>query len=147
MREANNKYYVICNHCNTEFSYLTKSYAVKHDKIKGFCSDCEAKHSTKPSINEKKERKKYDREVRRLTQETINENRVRLFGARQRSLRGFNIDHILSVKQGYINSIPPHKMASIENLQVLSNQENTKKGSILTPEGRRILIKFLTEDT
>lgn len=41
---------------------------------------------------------------------------------------GYQVDHIISVKHGFINNIPPEIIADVSNLQMLSWLQNIRKG-------------------
>lgn len=41
---------------------------------------------------------------------------------------GYQVDHILSVKYGFLNNIPPEVLADVSNLQMLHWRANIKKG-------------------
>lgn len=42
---------------------------------------------------------------------------------------GYQLDHIISIKEGYLSKIPPETIADRQNLQMLTWQDNRKKGS------------------
>lgn len=42
---------------------------------------------------------------------------------------GFQLDHMMSIKDGFENGIPPEFIGSIVNLQIIPWEENRKKGS------------------
>lgn len=80
--------------------------------------------------------KKYSRVVRTLTETTYNNNkhiinpknlpRVPAGVGKQRG--GYQLDHIISVKRGFLNNIPPEIIAHVDNLQMLHWRENMSKG-------------------
>ena len=57
----------------------------------------------------------------------------------KRGLYTFHVDHIVPVSWGYKLGIPPEKISSIENLQVISREANSIKGNKITPEGEAVL--------
>lgn len=53
-------------------------------------------------------------------------------GIEKRKFREFVIDHIIPVKYGFKNNIPPEKIAALSNLRIISHAANTAKGQKLT---------------
>lgn len=41
---------------------------------------------------------------------------------------GYQLDHIISIKEGYIKKLSPNKLSNLSNLQMLPWKENLKKG-------------------
>lgn len=80
--------------------------------------------------------KQYSRIVRCLTDTVYKNNkhiinpknlpRVSASIGKQRG--GYQVDHIISVKHGFLNNIPPHVIADVSNLQMLHWRDNLKKG-------------------
>lgn len=54
----------------------------------------------------------------------------------------YELDHILSIAHGYLESIPPHLIGSIENLRFIPKKENRIKSFKLTEDSHKILRKF-----
>jgi hypothetical protein len=54
------------------------------------------------------------------------------------------IDHIVSIKFGFVNNIPVNKIADCSNLRIISHQKNSKKSSKLTEEAINLLNKWDT---
>jgi len=76
---------------------------------------------------------KYAYKVRRLTEATYEKNKDTINPnghprARAGVEGGYQLDHIVSVKHGFDNGIPPEEIASIENLQMLTWEDNRAKG-------------------
>jgi hypothetical protein len=46
-----------------------------------------------------------------------------------RSFKGYHLDHICSISEGYKNNISPEIIGNIKNLQFIPWEENYKKGS------------------
>lgn len=42
---------------------------------------------------------------------------------------GYQLDHVVSVRYGFDNNIPPEEMSTIDNLQMLPWKDNLKKGT------------------
>lgn len=52
------------------------------------------------------------------------------------------VDHIVPVKYGYLNDIPPELIASSDNLQIIPWEENRQKWDILTEDAKQLLMKW-----
>lgn len=52
-------------------------------------------------------------------------------GIEKRKFREWDLDHIIPVKYGFLNDIPPDKIASLVNLRVIPHLQNTRKGQKL----------------
>lgn len=77
---------------------------------------------------------RYKRKVHRLTEETyVFYNQLINPDGYSRTLAGtdggYHLDHIISIKHGFLNSIPPEEIAKLENLQMLPWKDNIVKGS------------------
>lgn len=74
--------------------------------------------------------RKYNTTIRRLTEHTYKQYKDEINPTgyvRGRGKSGYHVDHILSIKDGYLNCIPPEIMASKCNLQMLPGLENSIK--------------------
>ena len=78
----------------------------------------------------KTDKKSYYNQVRWITAKTykkykniINPNNLIIC----KGNNGYQIDHIVSIQQGFINNISPEIIGSIYNLQILSGKANNKK--------------------
>lgn len=81
----------------------------------------------------------YRDEVRRLTE--LNAHKVD--GIEKRGWQEYHLDHIVPICYGFENKIPPKKMASLDNLQMLYWKENLfVKKTKLTIKGKEILAKW-----
>jgi hypothetical protein len=60
----------------------------------------------------------------------------------KRAYRGYHLDHILSVWQGFTHGIPAHRIASLTNLRFIPAKANMRKGRHLTSEARKRLEAF-----
>ena len=56
-----------------------------------------------------------------------------------RAWRGYHLDHIVSIHQGFKLGISPHCIASLENLRFIPWKRNTDKSNRSTPEGLILL--------
>lgn len=76
---------------------------------------------------------KYRYAVQRLTESTYNTH-IEILNpnnyprTRAGIAGGYQLDHIVSVHHGFVNNIPPEELAKLENLQLLSWEENRRKG-------------------
>lgn len=80
------------------------------------------------------EYKKYVNQVHRLSRKIYEEYRQEINpNNHKRGLAGqdgvYHLDHIVSIKYGFDNNIPPEEIAKKENLQMLPWKENISKGS------------------
>ena len=89
------------------------------------------------NINLKESYKKYKKEVYTLTNKNIKENST----FKERSIL-IHVDHILSIKDGFKQQIPPNIISNLANLRLISNIENIAKGakSLITYEELLLLI-------
>jgi hypothetical protein len=67
----------------------------------------------------------YFKEVMRLTERVAH----LIPGIEKRGFFDHHIDHIVSIKYGYVNDIAPETIADIKNLRMLPHKENMKKGA------------------
>jgi hypothetical protein len=75
----------------------------------------------------------YDKKVRKITEENYTKykhilNPDNLPRTRCGIKGGYQLDHKISVKSGFIQGIEPKIIGSLDNLQLLSWQDNLKKG-------------------
>lgn len=78
-----------------------------------------------PPISRLKLRKQYKNRVWKLT----NEQPLQLLAnIEKRALKGWHIDHVLSVFEGFKRNLPPESIAHISNLRMIPAQENYNKG-------------------
>jgi 5-methylcytosine-specific restriction endonuclease McrA len=74
----------------------------------------------------------YGRKVRVLSEKTYQENLSNLNPDNlPRTLcgidGGYQLDHKISIKNGFVNNIPPERLSSVDNLQLLPWKDNRKK--------------------
>jgi hypothetical protein len=70
--------------------------------------------------------KSYENTVRDITED---EPLYLLRNIDKRGFTGWHIDHIISIRYGFINQIPPYVIASLDNLQMIHFRENMDKGN------------------
>lgn len=75
----------------------------------------------------------YKRRVERLTVTTYKRNQrkinpLNLTRKPAGSKDGYHLDHIISIKMGFLNNIPVEVIASVDNLQMLPWRDNVRKG-------------------
>ena len=63
----------------------------------------------------------------------------------RRSFKGFHLDHIFPIAEGYKNNIPPEVIGNIKNLQFLARKSNLKKRDLITEKGEKIVKDLLNE--
>lgn len=59
-----------------------------------------------------------------------------------RCFRRYDIDHIVPISYGYKHNIPPSLIGSIDNLRIIPNKDNLKKGTRITDESIALLEKW-----
>ena len=85
----------------------------------------------------------YEETVRKLSDKNFKKEYIEHKSLRGKNT-GFELDHKLSIKDGFEQNVPPSILADVANLQVVSINYNRKKSSksIITFEE---LIKEITE--
>lgn len=79
-------------------------------------------------LNQKKMAyKAYRSEVKELTEKVAH----LVPGIEKRKWREWDLDHIIPVRYGFANNIPPDKIAQLSNLRIIPHLENCKKGQKL----------------
>jgi len=138
-----------CDNCHVEY---TNRYARTKDF--NFCSDCHRvliaigndygkanKGKSLPHMSgenhprwnpDKKEFQEYANRVRWLTEKTYRKNRSKINPKNYpRTLcgieGGYQLDHKISVKEGFDKNITPEEIASVDNLQMLTWENNRTK--------------------
>jgi uncharacterized pyridoxamine 5'-phosphate oxidase family protein len=149
-QNSNKKVIFICDDCKIEDE---RQYQLLAKQKKHFCYSCSRKHigktmnrknidsATKSRIGKKHPRWNpnksdfilYARKVRWLTEKTyeqykdiINPNNLTrtLCGVDE----GFQLDHKISIKEGFEKNLSPENISSFDNLQLLTWQQNRSKG-------------------
>lgn len=127
----------------TDGKHIEFANSQKHAFIKfydnGYAKVFTGKRKTEDELNQiKKTKADYMRRCKTLTE--INAKQLDI------QQRGFNngnhIDHIVPREYGYKNNIPVELIASLENLQILSKEDNIKKGNIITHKAKELLQKW-----
>ena len=85
-----------------------------------------------------KARYRYYSMVRLATETQVS----KIEGIEKRKLGAYVVDHIVPISIGYLAGIPISKMASLENLQLITHSDNNKKKDKIIPEGESLLIKW-----
>jgi hypothetical protein len=151
------KYLTQCSRCGCDVYYLTEECALSHSANKDQCITCDNeygfKHKKERARSSAKEilklsvlaRRKYEKRVRELTEETINNNKSAFPLLHLRKWGKYVIDHIVPISFGFDRYIPENAMADMCNLNFTTQEENTLKGIRLTDESRRVLKTFVKE--
>lgn len=71
-----------------------------------------------------------------------NVNACNIIGIEKRKFKEWDVDHIVPIKYGYNNNIPPELIGSLENLRMLPHRDNFRKGIKLTDESKELLKKW-----
>lgn len=111
--------------------YSEKTYsAFNRVGQKWVCTQCYYNSISLTDESEILEYKKYLKKVRALSAKTyklykslINPNDLKF------NVKGYHLDHKFSIYDGFKNNINPNIIASKENLEILTSNDNLKKGS------------------
>jgi len=83
---------------------------------------------------------KYRRDVKKYTKKSLKNNYLLNYDKRGRIENGgWHLDHIVSIIYGFRNKILPKKIGSIENLRMISAQDNLLKWERIDHKGQSIL--------
>jgi len=120
----------VCNRCSN-IKYNKARYPMLKEESRNKMAATKAGfNSYEEYINNLPEIKKYRREVWKLTYKQPISN---LPNFNKRGLCGvigaYQIDHIISISEGYKTNIPPNKIAEISNLQMLPWKQNLNKSN------------------
>lgn len=104
--------------------YLMKRRTMPHtqEDERPDCEECEGKTHR---IFRMSERKRYKAAVWKLTE--LQPLHL-LPNIEKRAFRGWHIDHVLSIMEGYRRGLPAETIAHISNLRMLPAKENLNKG-------------------
>lgn len=130
-RDRANKKGSVCNSCA---SYLYKKswiYRIKDEHIKKMAAAKAGYDTYEEYMSDLDERKKYWRKVRQITRKQPIET---LYNAdKLRGLNGtdgaYQVDHIISIKEGYETGVPAEEIGHITNLQIIPWKKNLRKGA------------------
>lgn len=105
----------------------------------GFVKVVTTKYKTEEEKQHDRRRKaQYMRRCKELTETNAQEMNI--------TQRGFStgnhIDHIVPREYGFKNNIPVELIASKENLQILTRQDNIDKGDKITTKAKELLQKW-----
>lgn len=136
----------ICPKCNTEY-LLDEFIQISKNKYSIWCSNCYLEEygpgykelivPTK-TIKEKKytkyntKRKKYWTDIDYYTQEVrelTEHNKHNVKDIDKRNFYTYHLDHKISIKYGFENSIPPQLIAHPTNLHITERGQNIAKGT------------------
>lgn len=161
-----------CPDCGNEIGYKTEKYLKSATINNTICNSCSAKKfkknthflskekiqkmaATKAGYNSWEEyqssipaKKKYAREVWRITRKQPI-NKLRNYNKRGKcGIDGaYQLDHIISIHEGFTNNIPPKVIGNIKNLQIIPWEENLLKSNsiLLSDTDYDYLVKKLKE--
>jgi len=124
----------VCNPCSNILYKKSWSYVIKNEHIQKMAAKKAGYETYSAYMDDLEAKKKYFREVRALTRKqdiTILPNYERLL--ENRGLNGisgaYQLDHIISVSEGYRQNISPKQIADISNLQIIPWKENLLKSN------------------
>jgi hypothetical protein len=61
----------------------------------------------------------------------------------KRSFKGFHLDHIFPIIEGFKNNIPPEAISHIDNLRFITRKKNLKKGADVNESDKEIILEIL----
>nr|QMP82950.1 MAG: hypothetical protein [Caudoviricetes sp.] len=119
----------LCKFCNNSEKMVGNNFGTKN---KGKSLEC-MKGENHPRWNPNKPAfQKYYSEVRSISEKSYNEN-IDIINPNRYPRRlcgvkgGYQLDHIISIKEGFENNISPDIIGGLDNLQILSWEENRAK--------------------
>jgi hypothetical protein len=128
-RNRANKQNTVCNSCSSRLYKKSWSYVIKDEHVKKMAAKRAGYASFEQYMAELPKKKQYIREVRRITNQqplwTL-PNADKLIG-----LCGvdgaYQLDHIISIDEGFKKGLPPSQIGHISNLQYIPWAENRAK--------------------
>ena len=131
-RDRANKQNAVCNSCSSRIYKKSWQYVIKDEHIKKMSATKAGYNTFSDYMKDLDKKKKYYREVRRITREqdiSILENYDKL-----RGLCGvdgaYQLDHIIPVSRGYEQGIPAKTIGCIDNLQIIPWRDNLLKSNM-----------------
>lgn len=107
-----------------EFETTGNSYFYCSDNCKSKCDE----FNRKVDPEQLSMFRKYSRKVWRITYQTVKKHSDKIKNLNLRGRKyGYDLDHIYSVYEGFLNGIPPKIIAHYKNLQVIPMKENRIK--------------------
>lgn len=106
-------------------------YVIKDNHIKKMAATKAGYSSFSEYMKDLNNKKKYYRLVRQITRKqdmSTLENFDKIRGLNGRP-GAYQIDHIISIDEGYKNSLSPDRIGGIANLRIIPWEENIKKSN------------------
>jgi len=126
-----NKNKSVCNSCSAKNYKKSWTYVIKEEHIKKMAANKAGYSSYESYITDLDNRKKYYREVRKITHKqdiSILENYNKLRGVCGIP-DAYQLDHIIPISVGYEQGIPPDVIGDILNLQIIPWKDNLLKSN------------------
>lgn len=126
-----NKNNSVCNSCSSVLYKKSWAYVIKEEHVKKMAAKKAGYESYDAYMVDLNNRKRYYREVRKLTRQqdiSLLENYDKLRGLCGVS-GAYQLDHIIPVSVGYEKGIPAHQIADISNLRIIPWKENLTKSN------------------
>jgi hypothetical protein len=121
----------ICNSCSTIIYKKSWQYVIKDEHIKQMAAKQAGYNSFTEYMKDIEAKKLYYREVRKITRKqdisTLN-NYDKLRGLNG-TTDAYQVDHIISVSEGFRLNLPPSQIGDITNLQIIPWQDNLLKSN------------------
>lgn len=120
----------ICNSCSAYKYKKTWEYRIKDEHIKQMRATKAGYDTFEEYMEDLPEKKKYHREVWRITYQQDLESFENYEKRGRCGVEGaYQIDHIISIDEGYKKSIEPEVIGDISNLQMLRWEDNLSKSN------------------
>lgn len=122
----------VCNSCSSKIYKKSWQYVIKDDHIKKMAAKKAGYDSYEEYMQDLDNRKKYYREVRKITRKqdiSILENYDKLRGLC--GVEGaYQLDHIIPISVGYEKGISAEVIGNIKNLQIIPWKDNLLKSNV-----------------
>lgn len=121
----------VCNSCSSKLYKKSWNYVIKDEHIKKMAATKAGYASFEEYMNDLDNKKKYKRHVVRITRQqdlSSLENSEKMRGLCGKH-GAYQLDHIISIDEGYKNDIPPEIIGDISNLRIIPWRENLKKSN------------------
>jgi hypothetical protein len=120
----------VCNSCSTYKYKKTWEYRITDEHTKQMRATKAGYDTFEEYMEDLPEKKKYHRYVWRITYQQDLESFENYDKRGRCGVEGaYQIDHIISIDEGYRSDIPPEKIGDISNLQMLTWEDNLSKSN------------------
>lgn len=129
-RDRANRNNSVCNSCSNYRYNKTWEHVITEDSIKQMRASKAGFDSWEEYVEKYPDKEMYKREVWKLTRFQPLDNLPNIDKRGRCGVEGaYQLDHIVSINEGWENQIDPEIIAHIDNLQVIPWQDNRQKGA------------------